>query len=210
MANRTFNDMRVEISQAYKDFVSSKITSEEALNIAEKCGEEGKAFEKQIKEQLKSIKKTRTTVAEVVTEPIKLTSADIELAKKIKAKLRKTAETIVEIGETITKAVEKQPKGYKDLFYKAVGMSARSAQRYMQIANHVKIQALKKKQDLEGKTMTDLLLITSPSQISTKSINTSKVANGIYTRYKDNPNDLEKIMEEIQKLIDDSIQVKAT
>jgi len=209
MANYAIENFRARVFQTFKDFQSGKITLKEVNIIVKQRDGELKAIEKQMLEQftkqLKSGKMVKTSFG--VINPITLTSADIELAKMIKEKLRKTAETIVEIGEDITKAVDKKPKGYKDLFYQAIGMSSRSAQRYMQIANHVKIQELKMKQQLEGKTMTDLLLITSPEPPSTMSINASKVANGIYARYKDSPNELENIIKELQKLIDDSAQV---
>ena len=55
--------------------------------------------------------------AEVVKE-IKLTSEDKKIAKKIKSKLRKTAETIIEIGEELIKAIEEKPRGFKDVFIK--------------------------------------------------------------------------------------------
>ena len=98
--------------------------------------------------------------AEVVKE-IKLTSEDKKIAKKIKSKLRKTAETIIEIGEELIKAIEEKPRGFKEVFYKEIGISDRSAQRYMQIANHPKIIDLKEN-ELEGKTMSDLLKLISP------------------------------------------------
>ena len=106
---------------------------------------------------------------EVVKE-IKLTSEDKKIAKKIKSKLRKTAETIIEIGEELIKAIEEKPRGFKEVFYKEIGISDRSAQRYMQIANHVKVIELKENNELEGKTMTDLLQLITPDT-SSKSCN---------------------------------------
>ena len=142
--------------------------------------------------------------AEVVKE-IKLTSEDKKIAKKIKSKLRKTAETIIEIGEELIKAIEEKPRGFKEVFYKEIGISDRSAQRYMQIANHVKVIELKENNELEGKTMTDLLqLITPDTSMKSEKIDTKRIANGFYTRYKDRPETLKDIIKELQELLEKS------
>ena len=141
--------------------------------------------------------------AEVVKE-IKLTSEDKKIAKKIKSKLRKTAETIIEIGEELIKAIEEKPRGFKEVFYKEIGISDRSAQRYMQIANHPKIIDLKEN-ELEGKTMSDLLKLISPdTSMKSKKIDTKRIANGFYTRYKDKPETLKDIIKELQELLEKS------
>lgn len=141
---------------------------------------------------------------EVVKE-IKLTSEDKKIAKKIKSKLRKTAETIIEIGEELIKAIEEKPRGFKEVFYKEIGISDRSAQRYMQIANHVKVIELKENNELEGKTMTDLLqLITPDTSSKDGNIDTKKVASGFYSRYKDKPDTLKKIIKELQDMLEQS------
>lgn len=142
--------------------------------------------------------------AEVVKE-IKLTSEDKKIAKKIKSKLRKTAETIIEIGEELIKAIEEKPRGFKEVFYKEIGISDRSAQRYMQIANHVKVIELKENNELEGKTMTDLLQLITPDTSSKEGkIDTKKVASGFYSRYKDKPDTLKKIIKELQDMLEQS------
>src|SRR5574344_1091389 len=142
--------------------------------------------------------------AEVVKE-IKLTSEDKKIAKKIKSKLRKTAETIIEIGEELIKAIEEKPRGFKEVFYKEIGISDRSAQRYMQIANHPKIIDLKEENQLEGKTMTDLLQLIAPdTSIKEEKIDTKRVANGFYSRYKDKPDTLKDIIKELQELLEKS------
>ena len=142
--------------------------------------------------------------AEVVKE-IKLTSEDKNIAKKIKSKLRKTAETIIEIGEELIKAIEEKPRGFKEVFYKEIGISDRSAQRYMQIANHVKVIELKENNELEGKTMTDLLQLITPDTSSKEgNIDTKKVASGFYSRYKDKPDTLKKIIKELQDMLEQS------
>ncbi|MCT7508611.1 hypothetical protein [Aliarcobacter cryaerophilus] len=142
--------------------------------------------------------------AEVVKE-IKLTSEDKKIAKKIKSKLRKTAETIIEIGEELIKAIEEKPRGFKEVFYKEIGISDRSAQRYMQIANHVKVIELKENNELEGKTMTDLLQLITPDTSSKEGkIDTKKVASGFYSRYKDKPDTLKDIIKELQELLEKS------
>ena len=140
--------------------------------------------------------------AEVVKE-IKLTSEDKKIAKKIKSKLRKTAETIIEIGEELIKAIEEKPRGFKEVFYKEIGISDRSAQRYMQIANHVKVIELKENNELEGKTMTDLLQLITPDTSSKEgNIDTKKVASGFYSRYKDKPDTLKEIIKELQEMLE--------
>jgi hypothetical protein len=142
--------------------------------------------------------------AEVVKE-IKLTSEDKKIAKKIKSKLRKTAETIIEIGEELIKAIEEKPRGFKEVFYKEIGISDRSAQRYMQIANHVKVIELKENNELEGKTMTNLLQLITPDTSSKEgNIDTKKVASGFYSRYKDKPDTLKKIIKELQDMLEQS------
>ena len=142
--------------------------------------------------------------AEVVKE-IKLTSEDKKIAKKIKSKLRKTAETIIEIGEELIKDIEEKPRGSKEGFYKEIGISDRSAQRYMQIANHVKVIELKENNELEGKTMTDLLQLITPDTSSKEgNIDTKKVASGFYSRYKDKPDTLKKIIKELQDMLEQS------
>ena len=141
---------------------------------------------------------------EVIKE-IKLTSEDKKIAKKIKSKLRKTAETIIEIGEELIKAIEEKPRGFKEVFYKEIGISDRSAQRYMQIANHVKVIELKENNELEGKTMTDLLQLITPDTSSKEgNIDTKKVASGFYSRYKDKPDTLKKIIKELQDMLEQS------
>ena len=141
--------------------------------------------------------------AEVVKE-IKLTSEDKKIAKKIKSKLRKTAETIIEIGEELIKAIEEKPRVFKVVLYKEVGISDRSAQRYMQIANHPKIIDLKEN-ELDGKTMSDLLKLISPdTSMKSEKIDTKRIANGFYTRYKDKPETLKDIIKELQELLEKS------
>jgi hypothetical protein len=133
------------------------------------------------------------------------TSEDKKIAKKIKSKLRKTAETIIEIGEELIKAIEEKPRGFKEVFYKEIGISDRSAQRYMQIANHVKVIELKENNELEGKTMTDLLQLITPDTSSKEgNIDTKKVASGFYSRYKDKPDTLKKIIKELQDMLEQS------
>lgn len=125
-----------------------------------------------------------------------------DLANKIKSKIRKTAELIVEIGEEISSAVKDKPSKYKELFYDEIGMSRRSALRYQQIANHAKIQELKSNSGLEGKTMTDLLVIMAPEQDNnSQKINVHNVAKSFYNRYKDDKDSLKAIIDELQKLI---------
>lgn len=128
-----------------------------------------------------------------------------KLANKIKSKIRRTAELIVEIGEEISNVVKDKPTKYKELFYHEIGMSKRSALRYQQIANHIKIQELKSKSELEGKTMTDLLVIMAPEQDNKpRKVNAHNVAKSFYNRYKDDKDSLKEIIDELQKLINNN------
>ena len=74
-----------------------------------------------------------------LVDEIKLSNEDKKLAQEIKNKLKKTAQTIVEIGEALTNAIKYKKRGFKEAFYEEIGISDRSAQRYMQIANHPKM-----------------------------------------------------------------------
>lgn len=146
-----------------------------------------------------------TLKKENITENIELTKDDKKLAKEIKSKLKKTAQTIVEIGEALSNAVKDKERGFKEIFYKEIGISDRSAQRYMQIANHPKIIELKEENQLEGKTMTDLLQLIAPdTSIKKDKIDTKKIANGFYSRYKDKPETLKEIINELQTLLNNS------
>ena len=141
-----------------------------------------------------------------VVAEIKLTNEEKKLAKEIKSKLRKTAQTIVEIGEELSTAVKDKQRGFKELFYKEIGISDRSAQRYMQIANHVKVIEFKEKNLLEGKTMTDLEKLISSSKYKKEKSNLDikKVAKSLFIRYKNKPKELQDIINELQTLINQS------
>lgn len=156
---------------------------------------------KQIKEEFFISKKDNSPLV----DEIKLSNEDKKLAKEIKSKLKKTAQTIVEIGEALSNAVKDKERGFKEIFYKEIGISDRSAQRYMQIANHPKIIELKEENQLEGKTMTDLLQLIAPdTSIKEEKIDTKRVANGFYSRYKDKPETLKEIINELQTLLNNS------
>src|SRR5574344_2063694 len=43
------------------------------------------------------------------------------IKKKKKNKIRKTAETIVDIGEALTNAIKRKKKGFKEIFYEEIG-----------------------------------------------------------------------------------------
>jgi len=129
-----------------------------------------------------------------------------KLAKEIKGKLRKTAETIIEIGDLLIKATDNLPKGDKELFYKEIGMSSRSAQRYMQIAKNTLVQELRDNKQLKGKTITDLIKLATNKPKATKSkesnnIDTKKVAKNLYTKYRDDSSKIQSIINELQTLL---------
>ncbi|MGJ0316988.1 hypothetical protein NG754_10720, partial [Aliarcobacter cryaerophilus] len=68
-----------------------------------------------------------------------------------------------------------------------------------------KIIELKEENQLEGKTMTDLLQLIAPdTSIKEEKIDTKRVANGFYTRYKDRPETLKDIIKELQELLEKS------
>lgn len=83
-------------------------------------------------------------------------------------------------------------------------MIKRSALRYQQIANNVKVLELKKNNQLEGKTMQDLMQLISTPQKSPINRDTQKVAQGFYNKYKNEPDKLKAIVNELQKLINDN------
>ncbi|MGJ0317056.1 hypothetical protein NG754_11065, partial [Aliarcobacter cryaerophilus] len=68
-----------------------------------------------------------------------------------------------------------------------------------------KIIELKEENQLEGKTMTDLLQLIAPdTSIKEEKIDTKRVANGFYSRYKDKPETLKEIINELQTLLNNS------
>ena len=78
----------------------------------------------------------------------------------------------------------------------------------MQIANHVKVIELKENNELEGKTMTDLLQLIAPDTSSKEErIDTKKVASGFYSRYKDKPDTLKKIIAELQEMLNENEKI---
>lgn len=151
-----------------------------------------------IDRELRTMEKAKKEIVKI--EVVSLTENQIALARSIKEKLRKTAETIIEIGNELEKATKEMKKGTIILFYKEIGISTRSAQRYKQIAKHKSVRQLTPK-DLEGKTMTDLLVLISPEKDDAKKTNIKKVAGGLYSRYKDKPEELKLIIEELQNLM---------
>ena len=132
-----------------------------------------------------------------------------EAIKLIKNKLRKTAETIIEIGELLIEAIDGKAADYKKEFYKQLGMSERSGQRYMQIAKSEIIQKLKHDdtKPLEHMTMSDLLYeINEEKKPATNSekkpkIEASKRAENIFNRYKNEPETLEEIINNLQDML---------
>ena len=137
---------------------------------------------------------------------LELSAEDKKLAQEIKNKLRKTTQTIVEIGEDLTNAIKKKKRGFKEIFYEEIGISSRSAQRYMKIANHPLVIKLKEENQLEGKTMTDLEKLISSSKYKKEKSNLDikKVAKSLFIRYKNNPKELQDIINELQTLINQS------
>lgn len=131
-----------------------------------------------------------------------LTEEHKSIAANIKLKLRKTAQTIIEIGEEISNVVKGQSKEYKEMFYEEIGMSRRSALRYQQIANNLKIQELKDKDELEGKTMQDLIHLISIPTKTTSTTDARKVAQGFFSKYGKEPDTLKEIIKELQLLLD--------
>ncbi len=144
------------------------------------------------------------------TSGILLSPKSNEAIKLIKTKLRKTAQTIIEIGELLIEAIDNEPADYKKEFYKQLGMSERSGQRYMQIARSEVIQKLKngEPKQLDNMTMTDLLhKINDKKKPATNSdekprIKPSKRAESIYNRYKNEPEILKEIITKLQDMLE--------
>ena len=137
---------------------------------------------------------------------LELSAEDKKLAQEIKNKLRKTTQTIVEIGEDLTNAIKFKKRGFKEIFYEEIGISSRSAQRYMKIANHPLVIKLKEENQLESKTMTDLEKLISSSKYKKEKSNLDikKVAKSLFIRYKNKPKELQDIINELQTLINQS------
>lgn len=142
---------------------------------------------------------------------IVLSEKSNEAIKQIRAKLRKTAETIIEIGQLLIEAISDKDKDYKYEFYKQLGMSERSALRYMQIARSEAIQKLKNEQPklLDNMTMSDLIHEMNKNNKPTDDndekpkIEPSKRAKDIFRRYKDSPDTLEEIIAELQSMLEE-------
>ena len=144
------------------------------------------------------------------TKGILLSQKSNEAIKLIKTKLRKTAQTIIEIGELLVEAIDNESADYKKEFYKQLGMSERSGQRYMQIAKSKVIQTLKNDEpkSLENMTMTDLVnKINEDKKTDTNGeekskIETFKRAENIYKKYKNDPATLEEIIANLQTMLE--------
>ncbi|MFA5455835.1 MAG: hypothetical protein WC272_11035 [Sulfurimonas sp.] len=145
------------------------------------------------------------------TGGILLSQKSNEAIKLIKNKLRKTAETIIEIGELLIEAIDNESTDYKKEFYRQLGMSERSGQRYIQIAKNEVIQKLKSKtpKSLDNMTMTDLLHEMNKNNKPTDDndekpkIEPSKRAKDIFKRYKDSPDTLEEIISELKNMLEE-------
>lgn len=144
------------------------------------------------------------------TKGILLSQKSNEAIKLIKTKLRKTAQTIIEIGELLVEAIDNESTDYKKEFYNQLGMSERSGQRYMQIAKSKVIQTLKNDEpkSLENMTMTDLVnKINEDKKTDTNGeekpkIETFKRAENIYKKYKNDPATLEEIIANLQIMLE--------
>ncbi len=151
---------------------------------------------------------------------IVLSEKSNEAIKQIRAKLRKTAETIIEIGELLIEAIDGKAADYKKEFYKQLGMSERSALRYMQIARSEAIQKLKNEKPklLDNMTMSDLIhemnknnktAANSDEKSDTEASDTdsdkkpSKKAQDIFKRYKNDTDTLEEIIMNLQKMLEE-------
>lgn len=225
---RTTQQIRDEAAKTTADLLSGKTSPEEAYrisNIAQKelnsYNADLSAIERKIRGQENKPKSRQTSdyiidydsIIEIeqnlnksidnnVIVEFNLTEEHKSIAANIKLKLRKTAQTIIEIGEEISNVVKGQSKEYKEMFYEEIGMSRRSALRYQQIANNLKIQELKDKDELEGKTMQDLIHLISIPTKTTSTTDARKVAQGFFSKYGKEPDTLKEIMKELQLLLD--------
>lgn len=222
---RTTQQIRDEAAKTTADLLSGKTSPEEAYrisNIAQKELNSYNADLSSISRRIGEEDKLKTTgytidynaIIEKIEQDLNkgidnkgitkynLTEEHKNIAANIKLKLRKTAQTIIEIGEDITAVVKNQTKEYKEMFYEEIGMSRRSALRYQQIANNLKIQELKDKDELEGKTMQDLIHLISIPTKTASTIDTHKVAQGFFSKYGKEPDKLKEIIKELQLLLD--------
>ncbi len=221
----TTKQIRDEAGKTIVDLLSGKTSPEDANKIAKIAQEELKSYNadlSSISRRIGEEDKLKTTgytidynaIIEKIEQDLNkgidnkgitkynLTEEHKNIAANIKLKLRKTAQTIIEIGEDITAVVKNQTKEYKEMFYEEIGMSRRSALRYQQIANNLKIQELKDKDELEGKTMQDLIHLISIPTKTASTIDTHKVAQGFFSKYGKEPDKLKEIIKELQLLLD--------
>lgn len=224
---RTTQQISDEASKTIEDLRSGEINVEDADKIAVIAQEELKSYNsdlnsisKRIRGQKNKPKSRQTSDYIIDYDSIKeieqnlykstenkviikcnLTEEHKSIAANIKLKLRKTAQTIIEIGEEISNVVKDQSKEYKEIFYEEIGMSKRSAQRYQQLANNLKVQELKEKNELEGKTMQDLIHLISVPSKTTATIDTHKVAQGFFSKYGKEPDKLKEIIKELEVLL---------
>ena len=139
-------------------------------------------------------------------ETIELKPEHKSIAFGLRSRIQNIAKDIIEIGTELAKVVDsiKETKGtgngYVTAFYKEVGISSRSAQRYMQIAKNEKVLEMTE-EDREGKTFTDLYMLCKKPGEQKNFSEPVKAAQGFYSRYKNKPDELEEIIKELQKLL---------
>lgn len=134
-----------------------------------------------------------------------------EVINTIKKLVRKSAKDIITIGKVLVET--KVPHGSKKMFYKEIGMSSRTAQRYKTIYKSHRVQKLLAADDLEGLNFTQLILLardkketkTSPQEkeeeVIPSEIDFKEEAHEIFKNYKDIL-DFQTLVKELQLLLE--------
>ena len=130
---------------------------------------------------------------------MKLTQEQLDAVKQIKSLITKSAKDIIEIGKLI--AETKLVKGQKELFYKELGMSTRTGQRYQKIYNSPKVQALVYKDELDGLNFTNLMELSQDEDKPANNVkhDFTKIATNMSKRYSQD--EINTLIGELTKLL---------
>jgi len=175
------------------------ITIEEANKISEDNRNSLNELKKQNAQKAKELRLIKQAKTNNFTKEVQKAINDIKLY------VTKSAEHIIKIGDVLNSITDKLKRGTKGKFYTAIGMTQRTAQRYKKIAANPEIQKLKNEGNLANLNLTQMLTIIGEKQEASNNteIDFTKVAQGIYTRYKE-PAQLEALIEALTKLLDKS------
>ncbi len=202
-------EIRTEALDTTKGLQDGTITTREADKVYNKNSDIFNKWDTELAQIEKALKLNKQSTSK---EAKNINTFTLEVQKAIndiKLYVVKSAEHIIKIREILNSITGELKRGTKRKFYNAIGMSDRTAQRYMKIASNSKIQQMKKDGKLENLNLSKMLILIGENQEASKNTPTdfSKVAQGIYARYKE-PAQLESIIDELTKLLD-SIKSKA-